>query len=114
MAVLRSGGYPDLLEFRASPAVLVASFGGRPGTPRGQAAGRGLCRGAVRSAALRGGPAGRRDWPTPSGRAEIGKQCAARWRFALLPGALRFSYGRGQYVATLVQWPFDCPDSHSV
>ena len=39
-----------------SPSAFDASFGGRSGTPRGQAAGRDLCRGAVRNAALRGGP----------------------------------------------------------
>jgi hypothetical protein len=44
----------------ASPAAACALFGGRPGTLRGQAAGRDLCRGAARSAAPRGGPAGRR------------------------------------------------------
>ena len=27
---------------------------------------------------------------------------------------LEFSDGLGQYVATLVQWPFDCTGSHSV
>jgi Phage integrase family len=35
-------------------------LGGRPWALRGQVAGRDLCRGAARSAALRGGPAGRR------------------------------------------------------
>ena len=50
---------PCPLQSRASPAALMP-LGGRSGAPRGQAAGRDLCRGAVRSAALRGGPVGRR------------------------------------------------------
>jgi hypothetical protein len=31
-----------------------------------------------------------------------------------LAAALEFAHGRGQRVATLVQWPFDCSDLHSV
>jgi hypothetical protein len=52
--------------FRQVPRRLMPVCG-RSGTSRGQAAGRDLCRGAVRSAALRGGPAGRR-WRTADGR----------------------------------------------
>jgi hypothetical protein len=48
------------LESRASSVASDATSGGRPGASRGQAAARVLCRGAARSAALRGGPAGRR------------------------------------------------------
>src|SRR5205085_1908827 len=48
------------LESRASSVAFDATSGGRPGASRGQAAARDLCRGTARSAALRGGPAGRR------------------------------------------------------
>ena len=43
-----------------------------------------------------------------------GKQCGSRWRSTTLPAALEFCHGRGHHVATLVEWAFDCSDSHSV
>jgi hypothetical protein len=46
-------------------------LGGRPWASQGQAAGRDLCRGAARSAALRGGPAGRRSQMPRRGRPRV-------------------------------------------
>jgi hypothetical protein len=53
-------GCPMSSTIPASPSAFYACLWRVSGTSRGQAAGRDLCRGTVRGAALRGGPAGRR------------------------------------------------------